>query len=278
MKALDTFVGRSDILITGGSSGIGLALARSFQSLGGRVHIAARRSDVVRSATEALNAGDRGSLHPVVGHECDVTSAESVGALFTGMEERGATPAIVVNCAGMTVPAYFTDTTDDDFQQTMDANFNGTVRVCARCVPAMIERGEGYIVNVGSLASIVSVFGMTAYCASKFAVRGFTESLRSEMKVHGVSVSLLCPPDTDTPMLTAERKLRPVETEALSGSVSVLSSDVVAAAALKGMRRGARIIVPGTEGKTTALLQQYAPGVVEWVSDRIVMKARQGKT
>lgn len=276
MIDFDGFVARSNILITGGSSGIGLALARQLRSMGGRVHIAARRPDVLEGAATEVNAYRPEVLSPVTTHVCDVTSDESVQRLFDGLARDHAMPEVVVNCAGATVPARFTDTPLQSFAQTMDVNFTGAVRVCAQAVPPMIDRGEGYVLNVGSLASIVSVYGMTAYCASKFALRGFTESLRSELKPHGVTASLLCPPDTDTPMLTAERALRPPETEALSGSLKIMTPESVASAAIVGMRAGKGIIIPGFEGKTTALLQRFAPSLLEWGADRIVLKARRG--
>jgi 3-dehydrosphinganine reductase len=98
--------------------------------------------------------------------------------------------------------------------------------------------------------------------------------LRSELKPHGIVVSLLCPPDTDTPMLAAEAALMPRETAALSKTAGVISATVVARAAIRGMERGQALIVPGLEGRFTALAQRLVPGVVERISDRIVRAAR----
>lgn len=273
-EGFDALVARSHVLVTGGSSGIGLALAGALARLGGHVHVAARRRPELDAATAALRPLARAG-RTVTAHECDVGSAESVAKLFEELRARGAEPSVVVNSAGVTVPGYFTATSADDFDRIMRVNYMGTVLVAAQAVPGMIARREGWLLNVGSLASLIGVYGMSAYCASKFAVRGLTESLRSELKPHGIAVSLLCPPDTDTPMLAAERPLRPYETEALSASAGVLSAEAVADAAIRGMRRREAVIVPGLEAKATALAQRLVPGVAEGVADFIVRKARR---
>ena len=137
----------------------------------------------------------------------------------------------------------------------------------------MIERGRGQILNVGSVASLLGVFGLSAYCASKFALRVFTESLRYELKAHGVWVSLLCPPDTETPMLAAEAALEPPATALLKARAGVMSADRVAAAALDGLRRRRPLIVPGLEAKSAVLARRWFPALVEKICDRVIRKA-----
>ena len=275
MPSLDALIRNRHILITGGSSGIGLALGTAFANLGGTIHIAARRQKALERALDVIEVASGPEVTPTA-HRCDVTDPAQVDALFDALADTGATPTIVVTAAGMTIPARFTDAPPEHFDQMMQANLGGTVSVARRAIPPMVEAGKGYFLAVGSLASIIPVFGMSAYCASKFAVRGFVESLRAEMKPHSIGVSLLCPPDTDTPMLEAERPLRPPETDALSSSAQILSAEVVAAEAIRGILKGRALIIPGSTARRTALAQRLAPKLVESISDGIVKKARRG--
>jgi 3-dehydrosphinganine reductase len=261
-------------LVTGGSSGIGLAIARELAARGAHVHIAARRAGVLAEACKEISRVRHQSAPPPVAHVCDVASERDVAELFAALGAQHAEPGILVNSAGVSLPGYFEAIPLEEFNRVMQINFTGTLHVLKQAVPLMRARGGGHILNVGSVASLIGVFGMTPYCASKFAVRGLSDSLRSELKPHGIVVSLLCPPDTDTPMLAFEARLKPRETEALSKSAGVISAAVVAKAAIRGMERGRALIVPGLEGRFTALAQRLMPGMVERISDRIVRAAR----
>lgn len=256
------FAGRR-ALVTGGSSGIGLAIAKELAGAGCRVHIAARRRDVLEQAASSIGCE---------AHVCDVASQTEVAALFGRLRGAGAAPSIVVNSAGISCAGYFRQLAVEDFERTMQINFFGTLYVTREAIGDMIAAKDGCILNVSSVAGLMGVFGMSPYCASKFAVCGFTQALRSEMKPHGVSVCLLCPPDTDTPMLQAEAG-NPVETRALSNAGGVLSAERVARDAIRGMRRGSPSIVPGLEATVVTLARRFAPGLVERVEDRIIRRA-----
>ena len=267
---LDSVLSRSPVLITGGSGGIGTALARGFVQRGAAVHLVARREEGLKEAQDRCGAA--------AVHSCDVTDPDRVTSLFRHLEEEDALPGVVVNGAGSTHPGYFQALEDRIFRETMESNYFGAVNVLREAVPHMMERKEGYILNVSSVAGLVGVFGMSAYSAAKFAVQGLSEALRSELKPHGVVVSVLCPPDTRTRMLEEEVPLRPVETEALSPSESALSPEVVAQAAMKGLQRGKLVIVPGMQGKLTWWARRLTPGGLEWAMDRIIRKARPTST
>lgn len=278
MRKLSRLIPGEHALVVGGSSGIGLALAREFVRKGACVHIAARRQNLLGSALAQLQRESPHPEAPHTAHSCDVTKDEDVARLFAELSALGGSPIIVVNAAGMTIPGLFVDAPGEDLERMMDANFMGTVRIVRAAVPHMIAQRRGYILNVSSLASLITCFGMTGYCASKFAVRGFTETLRAELKLDGIEVSLLCPPDTDTPMLAAEIPLRSLETDALSGSAQLLTAEQVAKAAIAGMEKGRATIVPGGTARLTALAQRLAPGLIEKLSHRIVQKARAKKS
>jgi 3-dehydrosphinganine reductase len=261
-------------LVTGGSSGIGLAIAAELVAAGADVHLAARRPEVLESARLSLESARRHAAQRIDAHVCDVASALAVAGLVGDLARAGATPSIVVNSAGISRPGCFDTAAIDDFEDLMRVNFMGTVHVLKHAVPPMMAKQRGHILNVASVAGLLGVFGMPAYCASKFAVRGLSETLRAELKPHGIHVSLLCPPDTDTPMLAAEAATKPAETAALSRAAGIMTAAAVARAAMRGLARGQATIVPGFDSRVTALAQRFAPGLVERLSDRIVRRAQ----
>jgi 3-dehydrosphinganine reductase len=259
-------------LITGGSSGIGLAIAQELASAGSHVHIAARRPEALQAALANLSVRRVSSAQRFEAHACDVALESDVTNLFARLGEAESVPSIVVNSAGMTCAGYLQELATEQFERTMQVNFFGTLYVTRAAAAVMLPRGQGHIMNISSVAGMMGVFGMAPYCASKFAVNGFTEVVRSELKAHGIAVTLLCPPDTDTPMLVIDAG-NPPETRALSASGGVLSAEHVARDAVRGMLRGRAVVVPGREAKLVTLAHRLAPGLVERVEEWIIRRA-----
>ena len=280
--AFAALVSRSHALVTGGSSGIGLEIARGLLTMGAQVHLVGRSEARLAEAKARLasDSPDRpagGTSAAVHVHACDVTDPAQVEALFATLRAHDGLPALIVNSAGKTHPGRFVDLDIADFEATLASNYYGTLHVLKQAVPALIERGEGYILNVGSVAGLMGVYGMTTYSSSKFAVRGLTQALRAELKWHGISVSLLCPPDTDTPMLQGELSLRPPETEALSPSSEAVTPEFVARVALRQWARGKAEILPGSTAWIPAAVARLSPRLLEWVMDQTVRKVRRAE-
>ena len=261
------------VLITGGSSGIGLAMAKRLAPTGATLALLARDTTRLHSARASVAALQPPSASPVSVVKCDVADADAVAAYFESARRTATIPTTVINAAGISRPGYFHELSGETFVEAMAVNYFGIVNVLRHAVPAMMVARHGAILNVGSVASLIGVFGMAPYCGSKFAVRGLTEALRSELLPHGIRVSLLCPPDTDTPMLAEEARYKPRETAALSESAGVLSAATVAAAGLEGLVRGQAVIVPGWEARLTVLACRLMPGIVERVTRRIISRA-----
>jgi 3-dehydrosphinganine reductase len=145
--------------------------------------------------------------------------------------------------------------------------FSGTVDVTRAFLPTMIAGGGGQIAIVSSLAGMLGIYGYSAYAASKFALRGFAECLRQELLAHAITVTLVFPPDTDTPMLQQENQFKPAETAALAGTVKPLAAEFVAAATLAGIRRRRFHVIPGFSSMAVAFMARRLPALTRWILD-----------
>ncbi|MDY7039291.1 MAG: SDR family oxidoreductase [Chloroflexota bacterium] len=262
-------------IITGGSSGIGKATARLLARHGANVFIVARREKMLNAALDEIGAERNNARQVFRGFPADVSKGERMRAVVNTIVESGHHPDILVNSAGIASCNYFDELTLDDFRRTMDTNFFGTVKATQAVLPFMKDRHSGHIVNVSSVAGIVGIFGYTAYGATKFAVRGFSDALRMELKPYNVHVSVLFPPDTDTPQLQEENKTKPLETKRLSGTVKLASPEQVAMELLRGIQKKKRMIICGTDTKMLYALYSILPSALERYLDHVVAKAHQ---
>jgi 3-dehydrosphinganine reductase len=256
------------VLITGGSSGIGRALARALARAGAHVCIVARGQARLDATVEELRELAASPEQVLFGHALDVAEPEQVRAAVEPVLARLGGLDVLVNNAGIAHPAAVLDTPDEVFDAMMRVNYFGTVHVTRAFLPAMIEAGGGQIAIVASLAAVVGIYGYTAYASSKFALRGFAECLRQDLIAHGIDVSLVLPPDTDTPQLAQENRIKPAETKAIAGTVKPLSAEVVAAAILTGLRRRRFVVIPGLASKLVYFAAGRWPWLTRWVIDR----------
>ena len=236
-------------LVTGGSSGIGLAIAKQIVQLGGNVAILARRQELLDTALVQMETCRTSSDQQILSIKGDVTHFDSLKAALDEFVAQKGLPDIVVNSAGVAHPGTFSTLSIDIFHWMMDVNYFGTVNVLKILVPAMQKRRSGKIVNISSVAGFIGVYGYTAYGASKYAVAGFTDALRSELKPYKIQVSIVFPPDTDTPQLEYESKFKPFITKEIAGSAKLMEADVVAKDIVSQLSKGKYIILPGSEGK-----------------------------
>jgi 3-dehydrosphinganine reductase len=264
-------------LVTGGSSGIGRAIALSLVRAGARVAILARHPGPLEAVLAELDAAlpRSGAKERCAAIQCDVAdAAQCAAAVARAVDELGGLD-LVVNNAGIAHAARFEDTGLDVFRRVLEVNFLGTVHVTRAALPTLRAQGHGHVANVSSLAGLIAVYGYSAYAPSKFAVTAFSEVLRQELRPHGIGVSVCFPPDTDTPQLAAENRSKPPETRALAGNAALLSPEEVADAVLDGVARGRFWIIPGRSARLVAWASRIAPGLARAVVDREIRRIRR---
>jgi len=262
-------------LVTGGSSGIGRAIALALARAGAHVAIVARRPGPLEDTRAALRAAAPDAAQRFAAIAADVADPEQAArAVEEAVAALGGLD-LVVNNAGAARALRFEDTPLAEFRRLLDVNFLAAVAVTRAALPHL---GRGArIANVSSLAGALAIYGYSAYAPSKFALTAFSEVLRQELRPRGIAVAVLLPPDTDTPQLAEENREKPPETRALAGNVPVLAPDTVADALLAGLARGRAVIVPGWRARATLWLARHAPGLARRVIDRdIARAARRG--
>lgn len=242
---MKNYYNNKHILITGGSSGIGLTLAKIVAKEGAQVTILARRVEVLEKARLEIEAVGG---QPVKTLQADIANREQVVSVLNQYIERCGTPDILVNCAGNTYPGMFEDQPLEIFEELMNANYQGTVTVTKTVLPGMIKRQSGAICIVSSLAGLVGAIGYSAYGATKFALRGLADVLYQELRHHNIKMSIAFPADTMTPQLDFDNLHKPAITRELTGSNSnTYTAEFVAMAIARGIASGKYIITPGSD-------------------------------
>ena len=269
---------RSHAIITGGSSGIGRATARLLTRHGAHVSIVARRQELLDETLAELEDWRGSQAQRLRAHAADVADWEQTQEAIAALTADGYPPDILINAAGVSRPGYFEELSPEIFRHLMDVDFFGTLYPIKAVLPSMIERHSGHIVTFSSIAGFVGVFGYTAYSAPKFAVRGLSDALRQEMKLYGIYVSTVFPPNTDTPGLEYENRFKPPETHRVEGQAKTLSADQVAQAVVRGIERRKAYILPGLDTRFYFLLANGAVAIpfFRWFFfDRIIARARR---
>ena len=263
---------RRHAIITGGSSGIGLEIAKLLLREGYNVSIIARDSTKLQKAYEQLLILRPDPSLCVGRFSSDVTDKTGIVATIRAAVEAAGPPDLLITSAGVTRPGYFQELSTEIFEQMMSVNYLGTVYTVKAVVPLMQDQGHGHIVMISSGAGLVGMFGYSAYSPSKFAVRGFAESLRAELKVYGINVAVVFPPDTDTVQLREELPYKPPETRAITASAAVLSAETVAQNIIDGIKRNRFSITPGASMKILALGHSLINPVLRFYFDYLVKK------
>jgi 3-dehydrosphinganine reductase len=266
----------SHAIVTGGSSGIGLSIAHKLAARGMHVTIVARNAERLAAAETAINASRASQAQRVLAIPADVKSEEATRAAMTRAIAELGPPDLLITSAGVGgFVGRFEDAPLDEFEHVMAVNYLGSV-YCARAVlPSMRMRRRGHICFVSSGAALIGVYGYSVYAPTKFALRGLADVLRAELKRDDVTVSIVYPPDTDTPMLHEEIATAPPETRAISASAGLWTADDVARVTLRGIDTRRFEIPVGTELAALLRFRGVACGGINWYLDRLVSRARR---
>jgi 3-dehydrosphinganine reductase len=261
---------RAHMVVTGGSSGIGEAVALQAVQRGAQVTLIARNAERLDEAADRIRAAARQAVVGVI--SADVADQGAItAAIDLARTERGPIDALVCS-AGITRPGRFLELDDDVFRSMIDVDYYGTLWPVRAVAPSMVQRGSGSIVGVSSAAGLVGVYGYSAYGAAKFAVRGLLESLRTELSPDGVHVGCAFPPDVDTPMLAEEEPFKPAETKAIAGGIKPIEAARVARAIITGIDRRRAEIFADPRTRTLARTVAAVPGVYRRLFDRSVRR------
>ncbi|HEU4916840.1 MAG TPA: SDR family oxidoreductase [Acidimicrobiia bacterium] len=205
----DGFLAGRTAMVTGGASGMGLAMAVAFASEGANVSIGSLLAGGHRTEGEVVHMPGQDQMdHAVslieeegatgIGLDLDVTSGDSVAAFFQATIERFGQVDILANAAGITAEQTIVGHSDALWDKVLDVNLTGTYRAIKQVLPGMIERGWGRIINIASTAATVGAVTSGAYCASKAGVVGLTRCVALEGAPHGVTCNAISPTWVDT--------------------------------------------------------------------------------
>ncbi len=250
------------VIITGASSGIGLASAKEFARLGAKVVLAARRNDLLHAIEAELKA----SGYDVFAVTTDVTQEEDCQRLVQSTVEKYGKIDILINNAGISMRALFRDVDISVLKRLFDVNFWGAVQCTKYALPYLIKN-KGSVVGISSVAGFVGLPGRTGYSASKYALHGFLETLRIENLKNGLHVLILCAGFTKSDIrkkaLTADgsqQGFTPREEE------KMMMPEDVARAITSALRWKRNYVILTLEGKMTALVKRIAPRFLEYAA------------
>ena len=250
-------------LVVGASEGIGFAVASLLLEYGAHVAVLSRDQNKLESAFNKLSAQKQNVQQRLLSACLDASDSEQVERVFSNLSSEFGVADIVINCVGYARPGYLQELAVADFENMMQSNYLSCVYISRSIVPAMIGNGGGHLVHTSSIAGFVGLFGYTGYCAAKFAVIGFCQALRQELCHEGVKVSVLCPPNTDTPGLKTENQYKPQELLAVEEKAQPMSAPAVAQALLKQLPSKSFLIHPSYDGKIAHWLSRYWPWMLE---------------
>lgn len=264
---------RARVFITGGSSGIGLSLAKRYARAGDNITLIARNQEKLDESVRECKACAESDQQSIVGVSLDLSNTENLQAGVDKITRDYGQPDVLILCAGTAGNKTFLQMNCAEFDSMMAINFTAS-REMARCVlPDMLERNRGQIVFISSMSGLMGVYGYSAYCASKYAVTGFVKALQQELYGTGVSANLICPSEVATPMIAAEADTVLPQTRLLKDLAGTLSSDKAAEIIIKGIRKNKDLVITGFTSKLFDFFNRVFPSIFRAITRLIIWYA-----
>lgn len=247
-------------LITGAASGIGAALAHKLAARGCDLALVDVNGEGIKVVADSL----RSNARAVTAHVVDLADAPAIAALPEEISENHAGIDVLFNNAGAALGGTFADVNADDFEWLIDVNFHSVVRMTRAFLPMLLKSPDARLINVSSVFGLIGPPGQTAYTASKFAVRGFTEALRHELASENVIVHAVMPGGVKTNiarnarinldhMSEAEERVKAIEANFIT------TPEKAADTILRGVNRGSPRILIGRDARLISLLERLTP-------------------
>ena len=256
-----TDLNEKTVLITGAGGGFGWHMAQQFREAGCKLVLTDLSDRALRPAIE--EAGDA----LLASTTADLATEEGCGVIAGTCTARGILPDVLVNNAGLGFAGRLDHIPREKWETLMQLNLLAPMRLCNLFLPGMVERGSGHIVNISSLAGWVGSHGLSAYCASKFGLRGFGESLSADLEGTGIHVTNVYPCFSRTPILDSQQ-FGYADRRAVPEYLISEPSDVVKQI-LKGVRRNKLHFFPDRHARRIHYLQRFAPWLIPLLNRRM---------
>jgi short-subunit dehydrogenase len=266
-----TDVANKTVLITGAGGGFGRQLARQFRAAGAKLILTDVSDHALQDVVDA--AGD----DLIASLAADLATAEGCDTVVEACASLGRVPDILVNNAGIGVAGRLDKIPHEQWENLMQLNLLAPMRLCNRLLPGMIERGSGHVVNVSSLAGWIGSKGLSAYCASKFGLRGFGVSLAADLEGTGVHVTNIYPCFSQTAILDSPQfgyeQRRTVPAYLISDPADVVAQ------MLQGVRRNRLHVFPDKYSRRIHYVTRFAPWLLPMLDRRMQAQSIEaGKT
>lgn len=262
-----------NILITGGSSGIGFALANKYAEDGANLFLISRNPEKLHNAAYQIREKFT-SVH-VHTFTADVSIENDVRTAYTQICELTDQIDILICNAGIMTCGKFEAHIPALSHQSFEINYWGMHFTAYYFLPLLKGAPHGKIAFMSSVAGYTGLFGYTHYAPSKFAIAGLAECLRMEFKDYGIAVTVIYPPDVETPMLAYEREHTLPECKALSKGAKTIRAEKAAAVIVKGIDRNKFEVYFNFESRLIRILKGIVPSIYYSIVDNMVKKSRR---
>lgn len=261
-------------MVCGASEGIGKATAKEIVLLGGSVAIIARNIDKLNAAKVDIEGAKVNDSQFVEIISCDATDMDKLKLLIEGFIKEKGVPDYLINVVGNALPDYIQNLTLEDYKKHMDMNYYGQLVPTLILIPHYMKAEKGHISFVSSVAAYIGIIGYTMYTPTKAAILGLADSLRNELSPYKIKISVLFPPDTNTPAFEIENIKKPKECAIMSERGGVLEPEEVAEPYIEGILKNKFYILPGEAGFLW-WAKRHLTGYVNKATDKELRKARK---